>query len=491
MGSKTYGPWKGVDLRDLEDSADPKTVRTATNVDLATNGTFEERGGLRRVTTVDADSRGLYSVGGWLRCAIAAGHSKPASIQATVPILYDALGDGTIYGVTTIDKVTSVTSWDADGAAGVYPAIVIKRTAAAGGLYEIHWIKDTPVPASVGGPPPYVPSTDTVTTKVALPFTPGSTIIKIQEKVVAIDNLNGAIRFCSTVNGITDWTTEADAGFLPVIKHATGDRTLQGLSFYDDLMAVMFSDSIQLWQMHPDPAQHRLVRVLNGPGVQAPGSVVNVKGDLFYFSRGTFSSLSRSANDGQLVDGDIGAPITPDTTLLTADPLGLWSQGSSAYFCFFGATVWRYMHSPSSKLFGWTKYELPVTVDAAVEHLGKIYVRAGADIYRFEKGYADGSTFTVESQALTLGTPGKWKDIPTMDVTLQGTAAVKCLPDMRDNSVVDHLFTLNKSSAGLTDLPVLENSEAPAFRFTGALGGDTPFKLHRFSVHYAPGIAPI
>lgn len=485
MPTRDVGPWKGQDNRGVYDSADPKTLRVAINVDMLTDGTYQERGGWRKVATVDANSRGLYSVGGSLRCVLAAGHSKNGSVQATVPIIYDFVGDGTVYGETTIDRVTSVSSWDADGAIGVYPALVIKRTAAAGGRYEIHWLQDAPLPDVNGTPPPaYVPSTDPVSTKIDVPFIPGPKILKIQEKMVAMDNTNGAIRFCSTVNGIEDWTTEADAGFLPVIKHVTGDRTIQDLSFYDNLMAVMFSDSIQLWRMHPDPALHELVRVLAGPGVQNFGSAINVRGDLYYFSRGVFSSLKQSGWTGQLVDGDIGAPIATQTKAYeNEEPIAFWSQGRSAYYCFFGTVAWRYMVSPDSKTRGWTKYEMPpgITVEAAVEHLGEIYIRSGANIYRLEAGYADGSTYTLETHPLKLGIPG-WKTIDTLSATITGTPAVKCLPDMRDSTVVDHLFTLAGATPSLNDLGVFETSEAPAFRFTGAIGGTTPFAINMFSL---------
>ncbi len=74
MARKEFSAWRGVDVRSQLDSADPKTVRAAINVDLITDGTFVERDGLRKVAELDANSVGLYSVGGWLRSVIAAGH---------------------------------------------------------------------------------------------------------------------------------------------------------------------------------------------------------------------------------------------------------------------------------------------------------------------------------------------------------------------------------------------------------------------------------
>lgn len=493
--NKHFEGWKGVDTRSTLDSADPKTLRAAINVDLITDGTIVERDGLRLVAQLDSDSVGLYSVGGRLRACMAAGHSKAASVQSTVPITYDFVGDGTVYALASVERVTSVSNWDADSAQGLYPVIVIQRSAATGGQYEIHWIKDQPAPTAQVGPPPFIPSNDPVTTKLSLPFLPGDTILKIQEKMCAIDNANGAVWFCATVDrpdpasttgamiyAITNWTQEGDAGFLPVIRHCTGDRTIKGLSFYDDLMAVLFEDSIQLWQMNPAPAQMGLVRVLAGPGVKYPGSVANVRGDLIYFSSGTFSSLRRSEINGQLRDGDIGAPIFPSTkTLQDTRPIGLWSQSRSAYYCFFGTEAWRYMASPTSKKTGWTKYELPdgISADYVVEHLGQLYIRSGDNVYRFEEGYVDGSTYTVDTHYLDCDLPSEWKFVRTMDFSGEGTPVIWFFPDMRQPTLKDRICQLDGSTASMDKIAILENSEAFSLRLTGAVGSG--FSLDRLS----------
>lgn len=484
MPTKGFHTWSGLDTRSTQDSADPKALRIATNVDLLTDGSIEERDGLKLVATVDADSVGLYSVGGRLRAAMAAGHSKPAATQSSVPILYDFVGDGTVYGLTSLERVSSVTSWDADSAIGLYPAIIIQRT---GGAYELHWIKDAPQPSVNGAPPPaYVPSTDPVSTKIATPFTVGETLLKIQEKVCVVDNTNGAIRFSSTVNGIQDFSTPGDAGYLPVIRHATGDRTIKGLSFYDEFMAVMFEDSMQLWSMHPDPAQMALRRVLSGPGAQFPGSVVNVRGDLVYFSRGTFSSLRRVLENGQLTDGDIGAPIAFDTRpLANTRPTALWSQARSAYYCFFGSEGWRFMVSPTSDKRGWTKYVLPdgITADYVVEHLGEVYIRSGANVYQLVAGYADGSTYEVASHFLDLGHAGEWKMFSSLDFTGGGTPVLNFHYDMRSPLSFDRVCKLDGSTASMVYISVLENSEAGSIAFTGDIGGG--FYLDKFVWRYS------
>jgi len=484
MRPRAFHTWTGIDTRSVQDSADPRTLRAAINVDLLTDGSLQERDGWKLVATVDPDSVGLYSVGGRLRCVLAAGHSKPAGAQSSVPILYDFVGDGTIYPLNSIARVSSVTSWDADSAVGLYPAFIIQRDT---GANELHWVVDVPSPATNMAPPPsFTPSNDPVNTKVNTPFTVGETLLKIQEKICVVDNTNGAIRFSSTVNGITDFTAPGDAGFLPVIRHATGDRTIQGLSFYDEFMAVLFEDSMQLWSMHPDPAQMALRRVLGGPGTQFAGSVVNVRGDLVYFSRGTFSSLRRVLEDGQLTDGDIGAPIFPETKpFANIRPTALWSQARSAYYCFFGNTAFRFVTSPTSDTRGWTQYILPqgLTAEYAVEHLGEVYIRSGAGIYRMESGYADGSQYTVSSHFLDLGHSGEWKLFNSLDFTGGGRPVINFHYDMRVPDAFDRVCRLDGSTASMTYVAILENSEAGSLTFTGDVG--TGFFLDKFVIRYS------
>jgi len=105
--------------------------------------------------------------------------------------------------------------------------------------------------------------------------------------------------------------------------------------------------------------------------------------------------------------------------------VGLWSQSRSAYYCFFGNIAWRYMTSPTSKKSGWTKYVLPtgIAADYAVEHLGKLYIRSGDDVYRFTAGHADGTDYTVDTHFLDCDRPSEWKFVRTMDFSGEGTPA--------------------------------------------------------------------
>lgn len=483
MPTRTVGPWpKGLDGRTIADDGDPRTFRTGVNVDLKTDGAVGARDGLKPVAPLLPESVGLYSINGYLRSVIPAGYSLALSTLGPVPVYYDSVGDGTIYGAGTISKLVQVTSWGVDAAIGAYPYVLLQRST---GRYEHHWITDTPIPDVNGAPPPaYVPSNDPVSTKITtlqLGFEPGGAIAKTAEKIWAIDNVNGTVHFSSTTEGPRNWTKVADAGFLLTLRNAVSDRLIRGLGLYDRYLAVIFSDSVQFWLVDPDPALHRLDRVMNGPGTEYPGSIVNVRGDLFYFSAGVFSSIKQSSYTGQLREGDIGAPVAPATSLLTTAPVAIWSQARSQYICAFGTEVWVYTLSETSKVMGWRKWELPVAVEYLVEHNRQLYVRSGNTLYQFDPNYADGTTFTFETNYDAFDYPGDRKFCSTVDVVMEGTATLAFLPDVRDPTQVEDGPTITGSTSTQNDIAALVSGEAIATRFTGTVGGTTPWVLGRLT----------
>jgi hypothetical protein len=55
---------------------------------------------------------------------------------------------------------------------------------------------------------------------------------------------------------------------------------------------------VEIWRVFADPTRSDfgIDKVMDGPGTQAPRSIVNVLGDLFYFSRGGFRSLKQTCS---------------------------------------------------------------------------------------------------------------------------------------------------------------------------------------------------
>ncbi len=473
MSFITYENFTGKDLRKLNVRGDTRTCRVAKNLDLTTGGGYRVRDALRKVCVVSSESVGLYSIGGHLRCAIPSGHD----IQATRPafVLYDPVGNGVAYPTGLLAKLHKAEVIGADALTGVFPYLVLERT---DGKIEHHWIRESPYDG-----------TAFVSSQIHLPFVPGKPLVKFNGRLWAADQVNGAVRFSSIFNGPTDWLSELDAGDLPVLQYATGTRTITGLGFYNDLLAVYFGDSVQLYDAPPNPALHALRKVLAGAGTVSPNTLQNVLGDLFYVSRGGFRSLSVANQIGEFREGDIGANVqaeTDDLSITDPEPTALWSQARSQYLCAFGNKVYVYTFSALTGVKGWTTWELPVTVEYMVEEAGVLYVRAEDTIYKFDPNYdtdegqSEKIAFELTPQFTDLKDPGREKMIDSLEVIQEGRSEVRFLVDPRrldtyvQGPVISGLTTsLDRISADFT-------TKALAVQFTG----NGRWQIDSFSLQY-------
>lgn len=385
----------------------------------------------------------------------------------------------TPYPLNAMVRVTAVEQFGFSRESGGYPYLVVERwrdpaNHAAGTSFEHHWVT---VELSDTGYPP--------ATLVRLPFSPGPALAKLNGRLWAPDDTGSEVRFCSVEFGARDWTTPGDAGFISVLDHALGDASINGLGFFNDNLAVIFSDSVQLWRTDQDPTKIAFVRALGGPGTDAVDSVVNVRGDLFYFTRGGFRSLFTQTLTAQIdEDDDIGAPVYEITRDL--EPLlarAVWSQRRGAYLCAFGEQVFVYRLSPQAKVQAWTTWDLPGTpVDYLVEMNGALYFRSGNAIYTVDEDADDTVEWEAQfhfAQGKDAGSRRQWKFI---EVIQQGAAAVDFAPDpTRPN----HHFPTKPvqivgSTTGVNRIHVGALCPMLAVRFSGR----GPWQLDSFSLTY-------
>ncbi len=540
-----FGQFSGIDLRHNKETTPLRALREATNVDLTQGGGIKRRGGLRPVVTLDAQSKGLYALNGSLRAVIPGGQSIAGSATGEVQVLYDAIGTGsaatystgtvavttgsatvTLSGgtwpswvdghasltigsltqaiavqnsatvVTLVDAysgpTTASTAYSVSGTQPVaYPTSTITRVAAVEGIgstaafgqypylcieksdgtFEHHWI--TTVPATVS---------TAVNTKVILPFVPGDSLVKHYDRLWASDNVNGVIRFSSIANGPSDWTLESDSGYLPATSYVSGSRITTGLGLYDNKLAVFFADAIQLWTVAADPENIGFDRLIDGAGSEAPRTIRNVLGDLFYFSQGGFRSLKTVAITGQIKEDDaVGGPIFALTSAVDAtNGLAVWSPSRSQYICVVGSTAYVYRYSPSQKVTGWTTYTLGTSIDAMVEFDGYVYLRAGTQVYRIDDAYDDGCTFTVQS-AWAAGAMAQRFDF--LELVQLGTCAVAYRTDPRDEAVTRAGPTIAATTTPQPFIAVSICSQTLSLVFTGT---DSTWQLDRFSLYAVP-----
>jgi len=452
----------GLDVRRDAADSDPLTLRTATNVSLTTAGSLVRRDALVNVCPLHAQSVGLYSANGMLRCVVPGGVGYQDLRPANV--MYDPIGAGSDFGDNLIDRLLGVELIGGSDSPAAFPYVALLMT---DGTIQHHWLNAAPAL-----------STDAVNTRVVLPFEPGYTLTKIANKMWCDDPSNGVLRGSSSVNGPTDWNAPRDACTLAVQQHAGGTGALKALSFFQDKLAVFFGSALQLWTVDPDPSLNTLYKAYSGPGTDAPGSVANVRGDSYFFSRGGFRSLALAVTAflSQPREGDIGAPIQPLTDDIDASvtpAISLWSQARSQYLCAFGSTVYCFTSSVTEKLNGWTTWELPVEVENMVEHEGQLYIRSNDTLYRFDPtvvldGVGDGSvTFDVKTQYVDAEAPGITKRWRALDVVQAGTCRLDFYSQPRDTAAVSTGPNLTGTSYDQGIIPVGEWSENLSIGFTG------------------------
>lgn len=461
--------WLGLDLRRNAAVADPRTLSVADNVSLTIGGGIERRDALVKVCDVSSSSVGLFSANGALRTVVPGGQS----LQDTRPaeVIYEPVGDGAAYGLTFLTKFHAVEVIASSGTDQAYPYVVIENS---NGKIEHHWLTARPALTS-----------SAVNTKIDTGFDPGTLLAKASGKLYADDPASGNVRFSSIVNGPTDWTFPRDAGTLPVRSNSVGDTRTTALGIFDSSLAVMFGDAVQLWDVAADPSKTRLRTVLNGPGTDAPGTVENVLGDLFYLSRGGFRDLRVAVVTGQPHEGGVGSKIqeaTKDLDLTTSPPISLWSQARSQYLCAVGTKVFAYTLNPTNRIAGWTTWDLPVSVTDLVEHDGELFVRSGNTVYKFvaDVVYDHGGVsipYDARPQLLD-GKSSQRKRWNRIEVTQTGKTTLSYYLDEPTRRMAGPTFT--GPSRLLGPIPI----GAYAHRLGIGFAGTQPWKLEGCTLYY-------
>lgn len=453
------GPFTGLDLRRDAAMSDHNSLRTASNVDLKIGGNLQRRDALVKLCDVSSETVGLYASDGILRTACPGGQSLQDSRPAEV--WYDAIGEASAYPLGILTKVHAVENVAAASGGKAYPYIVVERS---DGRIEHHWIDSTPVTAATA-----------VNTRAVLPFDPGKTLVKSQGKLFCDEPSSGTLRFSATTTTPRDWSKARDAGSLAVRAQSSGSRDIVALSYYRSYVCVLFQDSIQLWQMDADPARFQFINSFNGPGTETPRLTTNVLGDMFYYSRGGFRSMTRSTMNGDDLAEDIGSAVSQLTLAqsVAVPPVGIWSEARSQYIAAFGTSVYVLTNSPASKTVGWTTWTLPVSVDYFAELNGVLYIRSGNTIYKFDSTLvadtAGAINFDVYTAFNNWGQPAKKKFWKGIDVVQTGASGLNVCIDPTDTTrfqfvapVITNGTTFAKGRIALNRV-----SDTLALRFTG------------------------
>ena len=453
------GPFSGLDLRRDAAMSDPNSLRVATNIDLKIGGNVQRRDALIKVCDVSSETVGLYASDGILRTVCPGGQSLQDARPAEV--WYDAIGENAAYPLATLTKLHAVENVAAASGGTGYPYVVLERI---DGRIEHHWLNSTPATAAAA-----------VDTRSILPFDPGKTLVKSQGKLFCDEPSAGTLRFSASTTTPKDWTKARDAGSLAVRTQSAGSRDIVALSYYRSYVCVLFQDSIQLWQMDPDPAKFQFVNAFNGPGTETPRLTTNVLGDMFYYSRGGFRSMARSTLNGDDLAEDIGSAIAQLTLSqsVATPPVGLWSEARSQYLAAFGTSVYALTYSLASKTTGWTTWTLPVSVDYFAELNGVVYIRSGNTVYKLDSTLvadtAGAINFDVYTAFHNWGRPGHKKLWKSLDIVQTGTSGLNVCIDPTDTTRFQFSAPISLTNTTFAKGRIALNrvSDTLALRFTG------------------------
>lgn len=493
--------FRGIDRRQSFGLSDPNSLWDAVNVELTVGGRIRRRGGLRIRATVDERTVGLYKAGGVLRCAYVSTPetgTNEASDWAAVPpygVLYDPIGSSTEVPPTSdwYTKLTAYDVWDTDADRGPLPYLVLRNKV---DQYEHHWVREWPAA-----------TTTPVDTQISVPFPAGPSLQKYQFKFYAPDWYNGNIHYSSVFKGPSVWdpSQAQDAGFFSAMKQAAGDHRPTAITFHQGNLAVFFQDAIQFWRVDVDEQRIQWLRTLDGPGTRYGDSIAPVIGDVFYYSEGGFRSLATATVTGEpREDMDLGAPIKELTDALgefdVDDVVALWSQARQQYLCAFvnrdagTSEVFVLTYVPSADYAGWTRWILPVVVDAILEYEGEVVFRSGTTIYEFDYNstvdeLVDGSK-EVEAywttQMLDLGAPEDLKTVYQFTPKFTGTVDVDVHLDPWDREAVAGTF--HSLPGGGNGLRLMVGETVAELAFTFRTTGLVDFESYTLGFKVMRGI---
>lgn len=442
----------GLDVRQLASSADANRLRVLENAYVTTGRAIKKRDGLRKTMQLSSGTVGLYAGLNrlWTFSTTDVDHNLPGIENAK-------LDDPTATGLKSIVHSEVFNGF-------LYVAAEYKN-----GEIRHHYLDGN--------------KEGTLVTDENCPHEGAFT--KKANKIFCIKN--DVVRFSATSDA-RDWTTEEDAGFLPVSVQQTGASSPCALGEYQSNLVVFFSDSAQIWFIDPDPKNHRLVDTVPiGTGYQFGHA--NMSGDIFFLSPSGFRSIAVQSYSNNLMDNDIGSPI--DALILyemrqKINPFTVYYRGGGQLFCFVGDKAYVYSFSRSAKVSAWSIWQFHFTLDYITEFNSNLHVRSGNNVYVFDaEMYTDNGLpikVTAELPYLDCKSPGILKQFTGVDVAASGSLDLSFKFNPLRPEMETQPLHLRDDSRPLPRIPVEVMATNLAIKIQNT--ADEPFELAAVTLYY-------
>lgn len=446
----------GLDLRKGASVSDANRLRVLDNCYVTTGRTIRKRPGLVAVATLEAGTKGLRAAGGKLNTFYAVGNITHLNTMFLA------------------NKVTHPT----------LPAMEVQKIHYADSFNGYLYVSAQYLNGDIrhhyldGASPTHIADANCPNT---------AAVVKKASKVFAVKN--DVVRFCKT-NAPRDWTTVSDAGFLGVGVQQSGAVNPTALGEYAGNLVVFFTDSSQVWEVDPDPANMKFVQAVD-VGCPYPYGAANMAGDVFFASYDGVRSITTQSTTGSLIDVDVGSPI--DSVLKpiltpSASVRSFYFRGGGQFWTMIGSIAYVYSFSRTSKISAWSRYAFPFDITDVTEMNGDLYFRSGDSVYRFEEAQYDdaGVLFDVQIEFafLDFQSPGVLKMITGMDAVMVGEATIAHRFDARNADLITPGVTLSGDTrpGELTPVEVCSVGLAPVLTSrTSEL-----FELHALTYLFEP-----
>ena len=441
----------GLDKRRIPSVSDANKLTILKNAYVTNGYTLKKRPGLRLAYELVAGTHGLVSAGGKLHTfsegVVSHGLSEVENHQAIHPSALAVTGSS--YGENYNGYLYAAVQYS-DGS-------------------TLHHYFDG--------------SATTRITDVNCPHSPQ--VAKNGSKMFAVGT--ETVRFCAT-NAARNWTLASDAGFLPVGVQASGDSTPTALGQFESFLAVFFEDAIQTWQVGADPSTHAIQKTAY-LGTRYPFAHGNMGSDVFFLSQVGFRSVSTANQIGTLQDLDVGSPIDTlmqDEMRSVISPKTVYWRGGGMLMSFIANRIYIYSISRAAKVSAWALWETDLTIDAAAEVDGVMYLRSGDLVYALDSyAYTDaGAKFEVhiELPYMDCKAPGVEKQFVGVDLVMNGTARIAHRFNPKDTTQITSYLEAegDTRSGGMMPVELVATNIAPVIKNLS----DQDFELAAVSYHF-------
>lgn len=431
MPAITYDRFDGgLDLRQLQSSADANRLRVLRNAYVTTGRTIKKRKGIAFVGYMPENTVGLFSGIDGLFTFTSDENSADS---------FDIPGIGLIRVVKLIN--------DNDSLQDIIHAEVFNGYLYVSARFITGIVKHF-----------YVKGNDPKTFIISDSNCPHSkSFIKKSGKIFAI--ADDVVRFSSTGNA-ADWTADKDAGFLPVSLQQSVNNKPTALGEYQDNLVVFFEDTAQIWQVDSDPANHKLISTIP-IGTPYSYAHANMANDIFFLSPSGFRSIAVQSFSTNMMDNDIGSPIdsiVKNQAAISSNIKMIYFRAEGQIICFFGNVAFVYCFSRSSKISAWCKWDFDFNIEYPVEYDSILFFRTGNKLCKFsEKEARDlGEFFNVEVELpfLDMRSPGILKQFTGVDVAMSGSCHMWFKFNARNLDYETDSLTLDDDTRSLPRIPI-------------------------------------